>query len=433
MGAADAAGTPFGKVPGSALSRRDFALLWSAMLVTATGNTAMQTIIPPVGRSLGVDDFWMALAFTTSAVAWVVLAPIWARRSDSHGRKSLILIGLVGFITSTLGCAVALQAGLEGWVGVLPAMLGFAVVRAVYGLLGCATPAGTQAYLAARTRRSSRTVALSGLTAAFGLGTVIGPALVPAFALPGLELIGPLYVFAALGVATWVVVWRRLPDDRARVRRARSAAMGFPSASPTGASVRAATSAAPSGRLRWHDRRVRDWLVAGAITNTSMAGLLTVVGFYTIDVLGLDPARSLDEVGIVLMGGAIASLVAQWGVIPRSGWAPRQLIIVGAMVGIVGIVVVMLAASLYGLVLGYGIACLGFGLTRPGFASGASLAVPLAEQGAVAGLTTSVNGFAFIFAPTGTLLLYHAAPWLAFTVLIALLALSLALFGRTRG
>ncbi|MCJ7421350.1 MFS transporter [Sphingomicrobium astaxanthinifaciens] len=427
-----AAATPFGRVPGSALSRRDFALLWAAMLVTATGNTAMQTIIPPVGRSLGIADYWMALAFTTSAVAWVVCAPIWARRSDKHGRKPLVLIGLGGFIVSTLGCAVALQAGLAGWIGVVPAMLGFAVVRALYGLFGCATPAGTQAYLAARTRRSARTVALSGLTAAFGLGTVIGPALVPVFALPGLELVGPLYVFAGVGLLTLAAVGYWLPDDRARVRRARAAAMGFPSASPTGAAVRAATSAPSSTRLRWTDPRVRDWLVAGAITNTALAGLLTVMGFYVIDQLGLDPAGALGEVGLVLMGGAVASLVAQWGLIPRTGWAPRQLIRVGAVVAILGTLAVMVAASLHALVLGYAIACLGFGLTRPGFAAGASLAVPLAEQGAVAGLTTSVNGFAFIFAPTATLLLYHLAPWLAFATLVALLALSLALFGRGR-
>ena len=423
--------TPFGKVPGSAMTSRQFVLLYAAMLVTATGNTAMQTIIPPVGRSLGIDDFWMALAFTTSAVAWVVLAPVWARRSDKSGRKALVLIGLTGFILSTLGCAVALQAGLRGWVGVIPAMIGFAIVRALYGLLGCATPAGTQAYLAARTRRSSRTVALSGLTAAFGMGTVLGPALVPAFALPGLELVGPLYVFGAFGIATLIAVWRLLPDDKAQVRKARAAAMGFPSANPTGAAVRAATSEPSTTRLRWSDPRVKGWLVAGAITNTAMAGLLTVIGFYVIDRLGLDPEGALGEVGLVLMGGAVAALSAQWGIIPKSGWAPDRLIRIGAWIAIAGTVAAGLADTLHGLILSYALANIGFGMTRPGFASGASLAVPQAEQGAVAGLTTSVNGFAFIFAPTGTLLLYHVAPWLAFAVLVALLAGALALFART--
>ena len=52
----------------------------------------------------------------------------------------------------------------------------------------------------------------------------------------------------------------------------------------------------------------------------------------------------------------------------------------------------MFAGDLYGLVLGFGIASLGFGFTRPGFTGGASLAVPLAEQGGVAGVITAANG-----------------------------------------
>ena len=46
--------------------------------------------------------------------------------------------------------------------------------------------------------------------------------------------------------------------------------------------------------------------------------------------------------------------------------------------------------------LGFALASLGFGLFRPGFTSGASLAVEPHEQNAVAGMVTSVNGVAFI-------------------------------------
>ncbi len=423
--------TPFGKVAGSALTSRQFLLLFVAMLVTATGNTALQSVIPSIGRSLGIADLWIGLAFTTSALAWVVFAPIWARRSDHHGRKSLILVGLTGFVVSTLLCGIALWLGLNGWLGAAATMVAFACVRLLYGLLGCATPAGTQAYLAARTRRGARTGALSNLSASFGLGTVIGPALAPLFVMPFFGLTGPLFVFAAAGIVVLAAVAMQLPDDRDRVRAARAAAMGYPSASPTGASVKAATSLPSTAHLKWNDPRIRDWIVAGAITNNALAALITVVGFYTIDRLDLAPVGAEEQVGLVLMAGAAATLVAQWGIIPRSGWSPRQLVLWGSAVAMVGTLALMFSASLHALVLAYGLACLGFGLTRPGFTAGASLAVPLVEQGAVAGLITSVNGFAFVFAPTLGLLFYGWEMHLPFLACAVLLALPPLLY-RTR-
>ena len=73
----------------------------------------------------------------------------------------------------------------------------------------------------------------------------------------------------------------------------------------------------------------------------------------------------------------------------------------------------MVASDLYGIVLGFGIASLGFGFTRPGFTGGASLAVPLGEQGGVAGVVTAANGISFVAAPGIGMLLYAIDPALA--------------------
>jgi hypothetical protein len=61
------------------------------------------------------------------------------------------------------------------------------------------------------------------------------------------------------------------------------------------------------------------------------------------------------------------------------------------------------------------LASLGFGLYRPGFTSGASLAVERHEQNAVAGMVTSINGLAYIAAPALGVALYevrHSFPFL---------------------
>ena len=96
-----------------------FLLLFAAMLVAAAGNTALQSVMPAIGREIGIADFWVAIAYTWSAVLWVVLAPFWAAKSDHHGRKRLTLMGVGGFIVSMTLCGFVLagrarRAGRRG-------------------------------------------------------------------------------------------------------------------------------------------------------------------------------------------------------------------------------------------------------------------------------------------------------------------------------
>ncbi|MBA3525363.1 MAG: MFS transporter [Sphingomonas sp.] len=422
-----------GTVGATALNSRHFLLLYAAMLVAAAGNTALQSVMPAIGREIGIADFWVAIAYTWSAILWVLLAPYWAEKSDRHGRKALTLVGLGGFVVSTLLCGIVLDLGLRGTLGGALTFALFGLFRAIYGSLGSATPSATQAYLASRTRRSGRVAALSALSSSFGLGTIIGPALAPLFVFAPFGLSGPLFAFAiiAVGVSAAIFVW--LPDDKSGRRLGRGAAMSYPSqaSAVTGASVIAATSPRAK-RLKWNDPRIRDWILAGIASGHAQAATLTCLGFFVIDRLELQPTGSETSIAIVMMAGASATLAAQWGMIPRLGAGPRALMIWGSVVAAAGLVGTMLAQDLYGITIGYALASLGFGMTRPAFTAGASLAVPLAEQGAVAGVITAANGISFIAAPALGIALYTLEPNLPFG-LSALLLLVLAWRSRSLG
>ena len=419
-------------VGATALTTTHFLLLYSAMLVASSGNTALQSVMPAIGREIGIADFWVAIAYTWSAVLWVILAPYWAEKSDRHGRKALTIMGVSGFILSMLLCGVVLYLGLGGWIGGALTFGLFAVFRAIYGGLGCATPSATQAYVASKTRRSGRVAALSALSSSFGLGTIIGPAVAPLFVFPIAGLAGPLFAFAAIAAAVVAVIVAWLPNDRYGRRTGRGAAMSYPSLAtpPTGASVVAATSPKRK-RLKWSDPRIRSWIVAGVVAGHAQAAILTCLGFFVIDRLHLQPWGSEGPISIVMMAGAAATLGAQWGLIPRLGLGPRALILWGALIAAAGLVGVALADDLYGITIGFAVASLGFGFTRPGFTSGASLAVPLAEQGSVAGVITSANGISFVLAPTIGISLYGLGANLPFYVCAALLLLLFA-YGRAR-
>jgi MFS family permease len=390
--------------------------------------------MPGIGRVIGIADFWVAIAYTWSAILWVLLAPYWAEMSDRHGRKALTLVGLAGFVVSTWLCGVVLDLGLRGALGGAITFVLFGIFRAIYGALGSATPSATQAYLASRTRRSGRVAALSALSSSFGLGTIIGPAIAPLFVFPPFGLAGPLYAFGVIALAVGAAVFVWLPDDNTGRRLGRGAAMSYPSqaTAATGASVIAATAPRRARRLKWNDRRIRDWILAGVASGHAQAATLTCLGFFVIDRLALAPVGSETSIAIVMMAGASATLAAQWGLIPRLGAGPRALMIWGSIVAAAGLVGTMLASDLYGITIGYALASLGFGMTRPAFTAGASLAVPLTEQGAVAGVITAANGISFIAAPALGMALYALDPNLPFG-LSALLLLGLAARSRALG
>jgi len=425
-----AASRPIRRVAATALSTPHFLLLFAAMLVAAAGNTALQSVMPAIGREIGIADFWVAIAYTWSALFWVMLAPYWAEKSDRHGRKALTLMGLAGFIVSMLLCGLVLVAGLHAAIGGALTFILFGLFRAIYGALGCATPSATQAYLASRTRRSGRVAALSALSSSFGLGTIIGPALAPLFVLPFVGLPGPLFAFSLIGLLVFAAIWMWLPDDRFGRKFGRGAAMSYPSLAtpPTGASVLAATSPRRK-RIKWNDPRIRRWIVAGVLAGHAQAATLTCLGFFIIDRLQLQPRGAEGPISIVMMAGASATLAAQWGLIPRLNASPKSLILWGALVAAVGLAGTMLARDLYGITIGFALASTGFGLTRPGFTGGASLAVPLAEQGGVAGVITAANGISFVAAPALGMALYAIDPRIPFAVSAALL-LGLAIHGR---
>lgn len=413
--------------PSGPISHGRMALLFMVMLTTAAGNTAMQSVMPSIGTRLGVGDVWISLAYTWSALLWVICAPLWARRSDRRGRKAMMALGLVGFILSFGLCGLALVAGLQGMLGATATLLTFAAARSLYGGFGSAAPPAVQAYVASRTPRAERTKALALIASSFGLGTVIGPAIAPLLIFPGAAgLVGPFFVFAAFGIVVLVALRLRLPDDDPAFA-ARGQVAGAPfsaSAGSGGAAPNAEDDDGPIPDLAWRDRRLRPWLVAGLVGGHAQAALLGIAGFFVLDRLGLraDPAAGAGPVGTVLMAGALATLLAQWGLIPHLNMGPRTSVLAGMALALIGTACFAFAYDLHTIALGFAIASLGFGLYRPGFTAGASLAVTRAEQGQVGGIVASLNGAAYIFAPALGVWLYNHHEAIGFAVIGGLCA-----------
>ncbi len=431
------------------ISRGRLMLLFTVMLVTAAGNTAMQSVMPSIGTALGVSDVWISLAYSWSAILWVTCAPIWAKRSDKRGRKAMMAVGLWGFALSMGLCGLVLWAGLAGLIPAVWTLILFALARSFYGLLGSAAPPAVQAYVASRTPRAERTQALSLISSSFGLGTVVGPALAPLLIFPLLGLTGPFIAFAAVGLVTLVALRLRLPNDEPQF-----AARGSAFDAPYGNSGSSRRDHARKGEnvdssdedddaddgalpadipdLAWRDPRTTPWYIAGLLGGHAQAMILGISGFLVLDRLGLrgDPLLGAGPVGIVLMVGAVATLLAQWGLIPTLHLGPRAATLWGMVLAIIGVALFAVADDLHAISLGFGIASLGFGLFRPGFTAGASLAVTRPEQGQVSGKVASINGASFVYAPALGVWLYGHSDWLAFITVVLFCLVTLLLGWR---
>jgi len=350
----------------------------------------------------------------------------------------MMALWLVGFVTSMALCGLVLWAGLAGWLTAFWALIAFAAARSLYGGFGSAAPPAVQAYVASRTPRAERTKALSLIASSFGLGTVIGPALAPLMVIPfmGLGLTGPFICFAAIGLAALILLRWRLPNDEPQFA-ARGRASAY-SSSPDAPSVTDDENEIETGepaRLKWFEPRLRPWVIAALIGGHAQAMVLGISGFLVLDRLNLrdTPAEGAGPVGLVLMAGAIATLLAQWGIIPRFNLGPRAATLSGILVAAVGTAMLGAAGDLHMIALGYAMASLGFGLFRPGTTAGTSLAVTRAEQGQASGVVASVAGASFIYAPALGVFLYNVSDWLGFGLIIALCLIVFALGWRGLG
>lgn len=402
--------------------RRDFALLFVVMLITGAGNTALQSVLPAIGRSLHVPDSVIATVFSVSALVWVFAAPYWARRSERHGRRAMVILGISGFTFSIALVGFLLLAGLLGWIGPLATMVSVISARVIYGLFGSAAPPAAQAIVAIRTSRDERVKALTMLGSAFGLGTILGPAIAPYLVLPVIGLAGPAMVFAAFGLATTIAATRWLPHDSTEpdLSDVRGANVSYPSlgGAPTGASVTGATAERVDAQLKLRDARIWPWMLAGLIMGHAQAMTGATMGFLVIDRLHLAVAElaTQQSIGLVLMSGAGASLLVQWGLIPILNLPPRTMMVAGLALSVLGLAATAGATSLYGIATAYSLSSMGFGFTRPAFTAGSSLAVGRRLQGLVAGHVTAINGASFVLGPTIGVVLYEVAGPLPFLV-----------------
>lgn len=368
------------------------------MLISAIGNNFLITILPPLGRDMGFLEWQVGVILAVGGAFMLITGPVWGRISEDWGRKKVILVGAVGYVFMTAAFAFTIDMRLAGTISAFMCFMILVAVRGLYTLSSGAIYPATMAMVADMTSKENRAGGVAMITAAWGFGSVVGPAIAAGFS--SLSPTAPFYIVTMMGVAAVGLYIYCLHEP---VRHKRSDKVGF---------RHILTPAILSIALGFMV------LILGNVT------MIVILGFHMQDTFGLSTAETARGVGIALFVSAIAQIIIQIGVIPRLKWPPRRMINVGMPVAFVAVLLIMVAPSYWALIGAMAIFGFGSGVGWPAYMTAASLAAGPENQGSMAGLTGAFQAIGFMIGPIVGTISYQLNASAPFIICSALLVVA---------
>jgi MFS transporter, DHA1 family, tetracycline resistance protein len=193
-----------GESAGGVLTRRMGVLLLTT-LINFIGVGIIGPIAPALAAEYGADALLIGLLYTSYSLAQFVGVPALGALSDRFGRRPILLISLLG---SALGYAIF---GIGGALWVLFAG------RVLEGVTN-GNISTVFAYTADITSKEQRTRSFGYLSAAMGVGLIVGPVL--GGLLSRVSIAAPMYLIAVLTLLNAALAYRLLPESLPAERRA---------------------------------------------------------------------------------------------------------------------------------------------------------------------------------------------------------------------
>lgn len=351
------------------------------MLISAIGNNFLITIMPPLGRDIGLDEVQIGIILAIGGVFMLITGPFWGRVSENWGRKKVILMGAFGYVLTTAAFAYTIDMRLAGVMGATMGFFLLLAMRGLYSLTSGAIYPATMAMVGDMTSRENRAAGVAMISAAWGLGSVVGPGIAAAFS--SLSPTAPFYVVTIMGVAmvAFYLYYLHEPDRHREPEKT-----GFR-----------------------HILTAQVLSVAGGFCLLILGNVAFMVclGFHFQDTFNFDTAETARYVGLAIMATAFVQIIVQVGIIPRLKWTPRRMITTGMPVAVIGVLVVMLAPEYWIAIVGMTLFGLGGGVGWPAYMTAASLAAGTQNQGSMAGLTTAFQSIGFMIGPVVGTILYQ--------------------------
>jgi len=368
--------------------------------VDVLGLTIILPLLPFYAEKLGASPAVVGMLVSTYALCQLIAGPILGRMSDHMGRRPLLLVSQLGTFIGFLILAYANALWLV--------FLSRVIDGVTAGNLSLA-----QAYISDVTKPEERAKSFALIGIAFGMGFLIGPAISGFLVQYSYQY--PIFAAAALSatsiLSTYFLLPRHTPvaADTPRkftvldwgnyLRYFREPALGpllwqFLAFALTFSLFMTGFPLFAERRFVWHGHPF------GA---KEVGYIYAYLGF----------------LGVILQGGLMGRLVKAFGEI--------NLVRAGFFVAMAGLAALAFTSSIPILLVVAAAASLGTGLNRPALTSLITQRASRSEQGAVLGITQSLNSLAAICAPTAAgFLIDHSL--LAVWALLAAVISGAALF-----
>ena len=378
------------------------ATLFYSVCIMVAGQAFLFTVLPPIGREIGLEDYHVGLVMSVHGLFMLFMGPMWGSISEKWGRRPVIFIGGFIFCLSVMIFGMIVDAALSGTITVTMVLLLFIASRALFALgAGAVTPA-SMALAADMSSREMRLKTLSIMTAATSTGAIIGPSVSAFLSIYGLSK--PFYFIAVAGLLILLGALFLLPNSR---HVSSNKSIGY--------------RELLKGNILY--------IASGSsLFMIGIYGVFSTLGFFVQDRFSLEPIDAARIMGLGLMCAASATIFIQVFVISWVKINPKALILVGIIFGLVSVVLIWISQSIiifYLAMLANGI---GQGLAMPAINTSLSLSAGPDFQGRVAGITTSTQAIAFLFAPASSVALYQMTGWGSFLLSSIIIVLSLTIF-----
>jgi len=370
-------------------SKKDRSILLAGLITYGVGQSLLYIILMPLGLEIGLTGGQLGTIISISNLAILFAAPVWGKTSDAWGRRSVFVVGMVGYGIGYALLAVGMQAGMLGALLGMPLFLSLLVARLVYGVFAGAAQPAAQAYIADTTDEASRPQGMAMIAAAGGLGTIVGP--IFALALAQLHSLAPMYAAAAVGLACAAWAQLRLVE-------------------PT----RHEEQTEPSESLWRVFRLIFPYLLGWCVVFFAFTAIQLIAGLLLGRQIGITDAEELTNVmGIAFILMAVVTVIMQVVVMQKIKMQPRTLLRVAFILfGLVLLILPQASSTLeiYLVFMGMGFTV---SLAMPSLTSAASLTLGPQDQGVGAGLLAAAPTFGMVLGPMTMGFLFEQNPALS--------------------
>ncbi|MDA7803814.1 MFS transporter [Crocinitomix sp.] len=389
--------------------------------VNVLGISILMPVLPFIVEGYGAPKWVFGLLLTLYSSFQFLGSPYLGAISDSVGRKPILIISQIGTLLSWFIFLIALYLPENQILGVSIALIIIGFARALDGITG-GNASVANAYVSDITTREEKSYIFGYLGGIAGIGMIVGPGIGGISSSGSLGFKGTIWaaiVISTITLVTIIFLLKESHKDKNRTLRKRESVF---------------RSFLIMRRIREINPKpiIRLLFLTKFFFSVMMAFYMSTISLYLIDLFQFNSS----ELGVfMLVVGIFLSFNQAFmspRVIKRFGEFPTLLL--GLSLSVVGLIAITLTANFWLYISFYYIMNLGLSLSFPTFNALISIHADPKKQGAVMGISESINSLALaVFLTVGSAL-YGLINYNVYYLMAALplTALIIALIGFKR-